>query len=161
MIGVTRRNGDAPDGPIRAPELTSLTVAALPTMVLSEAPSLWLSWVATSSRGGKTIILKVAEAGELLGPPSTWSAKGYQVTAEVSERAGINFIPRVAVLRFLCANPEAFIQVTQLLTENHMLGISLIQSLGLSLRLSQKLAQFLLGWSADHAQGQGRYVQHL
>ena len=58
--------------------------------------------LSTSSVGGKAIILKIAEAGELLGLPSTLSGKPYEVTAEVSETARVNFIPRVRV----SARPE-------------------------------------------------------
>jgi len=112
--------------------------------------------LSTSSLDGKTIILKVAEAGELIGLPATLSGRPYEVTAEVSEQARVNFIPRTTFLRFLHANPEAVIQVAQLLTEGHYAGHEVIQSLGLSRSASEKLARFFLGWSADHAQGQDR-----
>jgi CRP/FNR family transcriptional regulator, cyclic AMP receptor protein len=63
----------------------------------------------TASREGKTIILKV----ELLGLPATLSDKPYEMTAEVSEPAWVNFVPRSSFLRFLQANPAAAIQVAQ------------------------------------------------
>ena len=114
--------------------------------------------LSTSSREGKAIILKIAEAGELLGLPSTLSGKPYEVTAEVSEQARVNFIPRATFLHFLQANPEAVIQVAQLLTDGHYAGHEVIQSLGLSRSASEKLARFFLGWSADHAQDQIAFV---
>ena len=109
-----------------------------------------------SSLEGKAIILRIAEAGELLGLPATLSGRPYEVTAEVSEQARVNFIPRAAFLRFPSAHPEAVIQVAQLLTDSHYAGHEVIQSLGLSRSASEKLARFLLGWSADHARGQDR-----
>jgi CRP/FNR family transcriptional regulator, cyclic AMP receptor protein len=112
--------------------------------------------LSTSSHEGKAIILKIAEAGELLGLPSTLSGKPYEMTAEVSEPARVNFIPRSTFLRYLRTIPKAFIQVAQLLTESHYAGHEVIQSLGLSRSASEKLARFFLGWSADHAQGQDR-----
>jgi CRP/FNR family transcriptional regulator len=107
-----------------------------------------------SSLEGKAIILRIAEAGELLGLPATLSGRPYEVTAEVSEQARVNFIPRAAFLRFLSAHPEAVIQVAQLLTDGHYAGHEVIQSLGLSRSASEKLARFFLGWSASHAHGQ-------
>jgi len=112
--------------------------------------------LSTSSVEGKAIILKIAEAGELIGLPATLSGGPYEVTAEVSEPAQANFIPRATFLRFLHANPQAAIQVAHLLTESHYAGHEVIQSLGLSRSASEKLARFLLGWSANHARGQDR-----
>ena len=112
--------------------------------------------LSTSSHEGKAIILKIAETGELLGLPSTLSGKPYEVTAEVSDPARVSFTPRATFLRYLRKNPEAFIQVAQLLTESHYAGHEVIQSVGLSRPASEKLARFFLGWSADHAQGRDR-----
>jgi CRP/FNR family transcriptional regulator, cyclic AMP receptor protein len=112
--------------------------------------------LSTSSLEGKVIILKVAEPGELIGLPSTLSGKPYEVTAQVLKPARVNFIPRATFLRFLGANPKAVIQVAQLLTESHYAGHEVIQSLGLSRSAAEKLARFLLGWSANHAGGQDR-----
>ena len=109
--------------------------------------------VSASSLNGKAIIVKIAEAGELMGLPATLSGKPYEVTAEVSEQARVNFIPRAAFLRFLRANPRAAIQVAQLLTDSHYACHEVIHSLALSRSASEKLARFLLGWSANHAQG--------
>jgi hypothetical protein len=78
------------------------------------------------------------------------------VTAEVSEQARVNFVPRASFLRFLRANPGAVIQVAQILTDSHFVGHEMIQSLGLSRSASEKLARFFLSWSASHARGQDR-----
>ncbi len=107
--------------------------------------------VSTSSQNGRSIILKIAEVGELLGIPATLSGKPYEVTAEVWESAQINFIPRSIFLRFLQVNPNAIAHVAQLLTESHYAEHEVIQSLGLSRTASEKLARFFLGWSASHA----------
>jgi CRP/FNR family cyclic AMP-dependent transcriptional regulator len=112
--------------------------------------------LSTYSREGKALILKIAEAGELLGLPATLSGKPYEVTAEVSEQARINFVARVTFLRFLREHPNAIVQVAQLLTDSHYAGHEVIQSLAFSRPASEKLARFLLSWSADHARGQDR-----
>src|SRR5208282_5136111 len=112
--------------------------------------------LSTSSFQGKTIILKIAEAGELIGLPSTLSGKPYEVTAEVSEPARVNFIPREAFLGFLRANDEAEVDVARLLALSYYEGHRFIQSLGHSRSAGEKLARFFIGWSADHAGGEDR-----
>jgi CRP/FNR family cyclic AMP-dependent transcriptional regulator len=110
--------------------------------------------LSTGSLHGKSIILKVAEVGELMGLPATISGKPYEVTAQVSVQARVNFIPRATFLHFLHANPEAVVQMTQLLTDAHYAGHEVIRSLALSRSAAEKLARFFLAWSDDHAQGQ-------
>ena len=60
-----------------------------------------------SSSDGKTLVVRIAKAGEVLGLVSAMSGSPYEVTAEVSGRARVNFIPRAAFLRFIEANPGA------------------------------------------------------
>jgi CRP/FNR family cyclic AMP-dependent transcriptional regulator len=112
--------------------------------------------ISTSSVEGKLIILKVAEVGELIALPAILSGKPYEVTAVVSEQAWVNFIPRGLFLRFLRANPQAVVQVAQLLTDSHYAGHEVIQSLALSRSAPERLARFFLDWSTNHTRGQDR-----
>src|SRR5262249_3397304 len=48
--------------------------------------------LSTSSSDGKTIILRIAEAGEVLGLSSTVSGKPYEVTAETLGPCQANFV---------------------------------------------------------------------
>src|SRR5580704_7404112 len=50
--------------------------------------------LSTSSSDGKTLILKIAEAGDILGLPSTVSGKPYEASADVLEPCQANFISR-------------------------------------------------------------------
>jgi CRP/FNR family cyclic AMP-dependent transcriptional regulator len=99
---------------------------------------------------GHALILRIVEAGEMMGLPATLSGKPYEVTAEVTESARVNFIPRTTFLHLLRISPEAVLQVTQLLTDSHYANHEVIQSLGLSRHASEKLARFFLSWSAHH-----------
>ena len=112
--------------------------------------------VSTSTLKGKLIILKIAEAGELLGLAATLSDKPYEVAAEISEEARVSFIPHATFLRFLRTNPDAVVQLARLLTDGHFADHAVIQSLGLSRSASEKLARFFLDWSANHAHGHDR-----
>ncbi len=109
------------------------------------------------SRGGKVIILKISQAGELLGLHSTLSGKPYEVTAEVTERAQVTFISRSLFTGFLQMNGEFFMRITQLLIDSHYVKHELIQSLVLSRNAAEKLSRLLLRWSASHGRGQDRF----
>ena len=60
--------------------------------------SAWEAKLSTSSREGKTIITKVAEAGDVLGLNATISNVPYEVTAEMMEPGQANFIPRESLI---------------------------------------------------------------
>ena len=70
------------------------------------------------------------------------------------EPAQVNFIKRDAFLQFLRQHGEAAVRVVQLLTDIYETAHQEIRTLGLSRSASEKLAKFILDWSAAHAQGQ-------
>jgi CRP/FNR family transcriptional regulator len=113
------------------------------------------------SREGKVIILKIAQAGELLALHAALSGKPYEVTAEVTERAAITFVPRSLFARFLETNGEAFMRVAKLLVDSHYLNHELIQSLTLSRTPSERLCRLLLTWSASQGLVQDRFQMAL
>lgn len=112
--------------------------------------------LSTCSAEGKTIILKIAEAGELIGLPATLSGTPYEVTAEVLVPARVNFIPRASFLGFLRANGEVVVEIAQLMALSYFEGHRRIQSLGHPRTSSTRLARFFIDWSARHANGRDR-----
>ena len=100
----------------------------------------------TSSTEGKTLIVKVAEPGEVLGASSTILGRPYEVSAETIEPAQLNFIKRDDFIKFLTANAEACMHTAQQLSEKYHSAQREIRSLGLSQTTSEKLAKLLLNW---------------
>jgi CRP/FNR family cyclic AMP-dependent transcriptional regulator len=100
----------------------------------------------TSSAEGKTLIVKIAEPGELLGASATLLGTAYEVSAETIEPAQVNFIKREDFLRFLTTYPEACMHTAQQLSEKYQCAQRDIRSLGLSQTTSEKLARLLLDW---------------
>jgi CRP/FNR family transcriptional regulator len=105
--------------------------------------------LSTSSADGKTIILKIAEPGEILGLSATVSGKPYEVTAELMEPSQANFITRQDFLNFLRDHGDASLRVAEQLSQNYHSAYEEIRSLGLSHSASQKLAKLLLEWAHD------------
>jgi CRP/FNR family transcriptional regulator, cyclic AMP receptor protein len=100
--------------------------------------------LSTSSIDGKTLILRIADLGEVLGLPSTVSGKPYSATADVLEPSQVNFIPRTEFLQFLSQFGEAALKVAQELSANYHFALSEMRNIGLSHSASEKLARFIL-----------------
>jgi CRP/FNR family cyclic AMP-dependent transcriptional regulator len=111
--------------------------------------------LSTSSADGKTLILRIAEMGEVLGLAATVSGKPYQATADVLEPTQANFIVRNDFLNFLRDNGEVAFRVAEQLSENYYHALSEMRTIGLSHSAGEKLARFILDWCAQHDKGNG------
>jgi CRP/FNR family transcriptional regulator len=100
-----------------------------------------------SSSDGKTIILRIAEPGEVLGLSAAISGKAYEVTVETLEPCQGNFIAREDLLRFVRTHGDASIHMAQELSNNYHCAYCDIRALGLGHSATERLAQLLLDWS--------------
>jgi CRP/FNR family transcriptional regulator, cyclic AMP receptor protein len=107
-----------------------------------------------SSSDGKTLILKIAEAGEVLGLSAAVSGKPYELTAETIDPCQINFLKREDFLRFLREHSDACFRVAEQLSDKYNSACHEIRSLGLSHSAAEKLAKLLLEWSSKHGEQQ-------
>jgi CRP/FNR family cyclic AMP-dependent transcriptional regulator len=105
--------------------------------------------LSTTSRDGKTLILRIAQAGEVLGLHATVSGKPYELTAEALQPCQLDFIRRDDFLRFLQHHSDACLNAAQHLSKNCQSAYEMIRSLGLSHSVAEKLARLLLEWSSD------------
>ncbi len=109
--------------------------------------------LSTCSKDGKALILRIAEAGEILGLSATVSGKPYDMTAETLVPSEANFIKRDDFLRFLREHGEACMRVAQQLAKNFHTANEQIRLLGLSSSSSVKLARFLLDLAGQSGLG--------
>lgn len=101
----------------------------------------------TSSADGRTIILRIALPGEVLGLTSTIANKPYEATVEVLEPSQVNFLPKADFLRFLSQHGDASMHVAKQLSSNCAGAYEEIRCLGLSASSAEKLARMLLAWA--------------
>jgi CRP/FNR family transcriptional regulator len=101
----------------------------------------------TSSTEGKTLIVKLAVAGDILGASAAILGKPYEVSAETTEPAQVNFVSREDFLRLLSLHSDASMSAAQQLAKSYHAAQHEIRSLGLSQTTSEKLARLLLDWS--------------
>jgi CRP/FNR family cyclic AMP-dependent transcriptional regulator len=112
--------------------------------------------LSTSSADGKTLILRIAEAGEVLGLPATVTGTCYELTADVIVPAQANFTARNDFLNFLKDNGEAALRVAQHPGETYHSAISEMRTIGLSRSAGEKLARFLLEWASNYPEEKGQ-----
>ena len=103
----------------------------------------------TTSTEGRTLIVKIANPGEILGVSAAILDRPYEVSAETIEASQVSFIRREDFLRFLNAYSEACMHTAQQLSEKYEAAQREIRSLGLAHTTSEKLARLLLEWSAN------------
>lgn len=101
-----------------------------------------------SSSEGKTVILRIAKPGEVLGLSSALSDSPYDVTAETLRPCQVAFVRRENFLRLLTQHPDLYRAVVTQLGSQYNTACEQIRTLGLSSSVTEKLAKLLLDWSA-------------
>jgi len=105
--------------------------------------------LSVSSRGGKTLILRIAHPGDVLGLTSNMSNAPYQATAETLHPCEVAFIRRDDFLGFLRKYPEVYQAVIHQLTGQYATACEQLRTVGLSTSAHEKLARMLLHWSHE------------
>src|SRR5205807_6765256 len=115
----------------------------------------------TSSSEGKTVILRIAEPGEVLGLTAVIGDTPYEATVETIEPSQANFISRRDFLRFMEEHPDVGMKVAQQLTHNCKCAYDEIRSLGLSGSVPEKMAKLLLNWAQHPLGGANRKASEI
>jgi CRP/FNR family transcriptional regulator len=109
--------------------------------------------LSTSSIDGRTLIVRLSEAGEVLGLPSTVTGTPYELTAEVIEPTQANFVSREDFLSFLREYGDVAVRVAQQLGQTYHAAVEEMRTIGLSHSAREKLARFILDLTTDHNSG--------
>ena len=107
--------------------------------------------LSTTSREGKTLILKTAAAGEALGLSATISGMSYEATAETATPCLLNFVDRRNFLELMQSHSEIGVHTAQCLSRDFRCAHRDIHDLVLTRSSAGKLARLLL--SQSPAQG--------
>src|SRR5689334_16687742 len=102
-----------------------------------------------TSSAGKTLILRIAKPGEVLGLDAVVTGKPYELTVETMLPSQLNFVNREDFLRFLKEHSDACLQAAQhIIRDCHDL-YDVVRSIGLSHSISGRVAKFLLASATD------------
>jgi len=106
--------------------------------------------VSISSAEGKTLVLRIAHPGDLLGINSTLTGQPYGATVETLVRSRIDFIAREDLLKLLDRDKKACLGVAQVLSRKLSGVIDHTRMLFLSHSASEKLARLLVKWCDEN-----------
>jgi CRP/FNR family cyclic AMP-dependent transcriptional regulator len=104
-----------------------------------------------TSREGKTLILKIAMPGDVLGLGAVLSGSTYEVTAETIEPTQIKSIRRDDFLLFLEKHGEGSLHAAKALSEDYKAAFFDARRLALSSSAAGRLAGVLLDWGKTAA----------
>jgi CRP/FNR family transcriptional regulator len=105
--------------------------------------------LSTTSREGKTFILRIAKPGEVLGLHSIVTGKPYELTAETTQPSQLDFVSRKDFLRFLNDHGDACLRAAQHIGRDCQSAYDVIRTIGLSNSISGRVAKFLLESATD------------
>ena len=105
--------------------------------------------LAIASRDGRTIIVRVAGPGAVLGLSAALASRAHEVTAEVIENTSVRAIPVRDFMALLQRRPSAAMAATRLVLEEHDAVFSDIRRFALPATVAGRLASLLLGWLAE------------
>ena len=95
---------------------------------------------------GRTLILRMVEAGDPLGVAAVVSGRQYEATAETQEPGEISFLRQSDLLRLMRLHGDLALWVTQHISQDYASTCREIRDLILSDSASEKLARLLVGW---------------
>jgi CRP/FNR family transcriptional regulator len=100
--------------------------------------------LSTTSRDGKVLILKQAEAGEVLGLSAAISGTNYEMTAQTASACQLNYIGRTDFMNLLRNESEVGVHAALWLSREFQGAYRDIHDLVLARSSSGKLARLLL-----------------
>ena len=95
--------------------------------------------LSVSATKGKTIIVTIAEAGEVLGLAAAVSGKPYEMPAETIDPRQVKFVKCDDFLQFIKDDAEACLKVAEQLSEQYYDACKEVRSLELSHSAVEKL----------------------
>ena len=108
--------------------------------------------LSVTSREGKTAILRIAAAGDLLGLSAALSGSAHEVSAEVIEPCRAKVIRAKDFVEFLQKYPEASMEATRCILNEYRATFSNMCRLALPTTVAGRLANLLLEWLDDRFQ---------
>jgi CRP/FNR family transcriptional regulator, cyclic AMP receptor protein len=107
----------------------------------------------TTSNEGKTLILRMAGPGDIIGLSALLTNSEYELTAETTVPSQLNFIRRDTFLSLIQRNPEFGFNAARCLSREYEYACQEIHSLAMARSSAGKLARLLLSWTSTEKQG--------
>lgn len=109
--------------------------------------------ISSTSRDGKTMILKIATPGDVLGLSAVLANVPYEVTAEAIEPTQVKAIRKQEFIDFLAKHGIASMHAAQSLSGEYLTVFQDAKRLALSGSAAGRLARLLLDWGRSVSNG--------
>jgi CRP/FNR family cyclic AMP-dependent transcriptional regulator len=113
----------------------------------------------TSSSEGRTLIVRIAEAGEVLGTSAVLLQRPYEMSAETIEPAQINFVRTEEFMAWIQNDRAAMMSVAKQLSDDYYNAQKEIRAFGLAQTTSEKLARLVLDWCEQRGEETDRGIR--
>ena len=108
--------------------------------------------VSIGSADGKTLVLRIASPGELLGVDAVLSGEPYDATVETLGNCRVDFISRADLWKLLNKDKKACLGVAHSLGHTLSRVVEHSRLLLLSQSAAEKLARLLIRWCDEHGE---------
>lgn len=115
--------------------------------------------LSTASADGRTIIVRLAGPGEVLGLSASVAGRSCELTAETLEPSRVKIIPRESFKQWLRVHPELAFRIAQELAEEYNNTCHQLRTMLLSHSAAQRLARTLLQLVHDAGPGKEARVR--
>jgi CRP/FNR family transcriptional regulator, cyclic AMP receptor protein len=105
--------------------------------------------LSTTARDGKSFILRIAKAGEVLGLHAVVTGRPYELTGQTRQPSQLDFVSREDFLSFLKEHGDARLHAARHISREYQDACDGVRSVGLLHSISERLAKFLLESSAE------------
>ena len=115
----------------------------------------------TSSRDGKTLLVRVARPGDVMGLSAAIAGTPYEVTAQTLDPAQVKSFPRQDFLYFIERYIEGSMQAAKMLNKEYRDALSDAIRLALSNSISGRVAKLLLAMTSEQDDPMPRFNMTL
>jgi CRP/FNR family transcriptional regulator, cyclic AMP receptor protein len=109
--------------------------------------------ISSTSRDGKTMILKIAGPGDVMGLSAVLANVSYEVTAETIEPCQVKMVCKQEFVDFLGRHGIASMHAAESISAEYLTVLYDAKRLALSASAAGRLARLLLDWSRSAAKG--------
>jgi CRP/FNR family transcriptional regulator len=105
--------------------------------------------VSANSKDGRTMILRIADAGDVLGMSAALSNGEYEVTAEAMEPCRVRVLHLRHLTTMLQQYSDASMAVAKALAEDYRAAFDEVRLIGLPASAAGRVARLILDWAAE------------
>lgn len=106
----------------------------------------------TSSSEGRTLIVRIAQTGDLLGASAVLLQRNFEISAETIEPCQVNFFRTEEFMSWVQNDRDAMMSVARQLSDDYYAAQREIRSFGLAQNTGEKLARLVLDWCDEQGE---------